>query len=171
MRIEVLDGDEGWPLTEPLDREVYPEEVMARVVWRDVTWEHAHRRVLVLDGAAAVCHVGVYFREATHEGAPVRVAGIGGVMTSPRSRGRGCASDAMRTAVSLMVEHGDDFGLLFCEPHNVAFYARLGWRPFGGDVFCEQPHGRVRFDVMGAMTLPVRKTVENGVIDLQGLPW
>jgi hypothetical protein len=34
-----------------------------------------------------------------------------------------------------------------------------------------QPLGRIRFDIMGAMVLPVRKTVENGVIDLQGLPW
>jgi hypothetical protein len=45
-----------------------------------------------------------------------------------------------------------------------------GW-PFEGQVYCGQPPRRVRFDVMGAMTLPVRKTVENGVIDLQELPW
>jgi hypothetical protein len=45
-------------------------------------------------------------------------------------------------------KEGADFALLVCEPHNFGFYRRLGWRQFIGDLFAEQPEGRVRFDVM-----------------------
>ncbi len=171
MRIDIVSGEEGWPLAERLDREVYPPDVMARVVWRDVTWAHADRRVLVREEAELVCHVGIYFREGLYGGTPARMMGISGVMTSPGARGRGHAGDAMRAAASIVAERGDDFGLLFCEPHNVEFYKNRGWCMFEGDVYCEQPAGRIRFDIMNAMTLPVRKKVVNGVIDLLGLPW
>ena len=26
------------------------------------------------------------------------------------------------------------FALLFCEPHNVAFYQARGWHPFNGEI-------------------------------------
>ena len=40
-----------------------------------------------------------------------------------------------------------------------------------GDVYCEQPSGRVKFDMMHAMVLPLRCAPRSGVIDLCGLPW
>ncbi len=171
MRIEIVDGSDGWACAEPLDREVYPPEAMAKVVWRDVTWAHADKRVFVYRDDTPVCHVGLYLRGGTHDGAPVRIAGIGGVMTSPRARRTGCASEAMRAAAIFMDEQRVDFGLLFCETHNVAFYRGLGWRPFDGEVFCRQPQGRICFDLMHTMLLPRRGAPEGGVIDLCGLPW
>lgn len=171
VRIEVLSGDEGWPLVEPLEKAVYPPEVMAEVVWRDVTWAHADRRVLVREGDGVVCHVGMYEREGTHDGALRRIAGIGGVMTAPDARGRGYASAAMREAERRMRARRSAFGVLFCEPHNEAFYEGLGWRMFAGQVFCEQPLGRTRFALMAAMVLPLASTPVRGVIDLCGLPW
>jgi hypothetical protein len=170
-RIEVVDGDEGWALAEPLDLEVYPPEVMANVVWRNITWAHADKRVVVHGQGGIVCHVGIYLRDGTHDGAPVRIAGIGGVMTSPPARRCGYAGNAMRLASKAMIEQGVDFGLLFCESHNVRFYEHLGWRTYSGEVYCEQPTGRMRFDLMHTMVLPLRLAPAGRVIDLCGLPW
>jgi hypothetical protein len=168
-RIEVVDGDAGWALAEPLDRECYPPEMMASVIWRDVTWAHADKRVVVHGEGGIVCHVGIYLRDAILDGGLVRIAGIGGVMTSPRVRREGCAGSAMRRAADVMREQ--DFGLLFCESHNVGFYEHLGWRTFIGEVYCDQPSGRVRFDMMHTMVLPLALAPEGRAIDLCGLPW
>ena len=59
----------------------------------------------------------------------------------PRSR----SNAAIRT----MRDHeAVRFAMLFCEPHNVAFYQARGWHPFKGEVYAEQPEGRIRFDAM-----------------------
>ena len=171
MPIEILDGEDGWRLIEALDREVYPPEVMARVPWRDVTWAHADKRIVVSDRDGVRCHVGIYWRNGTFDGAEVRIAGIGGVMTSSGTRRKGYATGAMRRAAELMRDEEIDFGLLFCEPHNERFYGNLGWTIFGGEVWTEQPQGRIRFDMMHALCLPLRTAPERGVIDLCGLPW
>ena len=66
---------------------------------------------------------------------------------------------------------GADFGLLFCEPHLEAFYRQLGWRTFEGQVYADQPHGRIRFDVTGPMLFDLRLAPRFGVLDLCGRPW
>jgi aminoglycoside 2'-N-acetyltransferase I len=169
--IEILNGNEGWPLAEALDAQCYPPEVMATIVWRDVTWAHADKRIFVRLDGEPVCHAGLYLRAAKDGERDVRVCGIGGVMTLERARKQGCASAAMKTAAKIVKEDDCDFGLLFCEPHNVAFYESLGWRIFTGDVYCEQPEGRIKFDMMHAMLLPVRAAPQSQMIDLCGLPW
>lgn len=169
--IEILDGKEGWPLAEALNGQCYPPEVMATVIWRDVTWAHADNRVFVRLDDEAVCHAGLYFRDAEDGDRGVLICGIGGVMTLERARRRGCASSALKAAAAVMKERDCDFGLLFCEPHNVPFYEGLGWRVFDGDVFCEQPAGRIKFDIMHTMVLPLRCDVRTQIIDLCGLPW
>ena len=171
MRIEIMDGSEGWPIVQPLDLEVYPPEVMATVPWRDVIWAHADQRIVVLDEQGPRCHVGLFWRTGTLNGATVEIAGIGGVMTSQSVRRSGYAGSAMRMAEGMMRERKVDLGLLFCEPHNERFYGNLGWMLFDGDVWADQPKGRTRFDLMNAMYLPLRMPAAGGVIDLCGLPW
>jgi aminoglycoside 2'-N-acetyltransferase I len=171
MQLEVVGGESGWPLVEALDREVYPPSVMANVPWRDVTWAHADRRVVVSDELGVRCHVGIFWRNGTLDGRNVVLAGIGGVMTAENVRRKGYAGAAMRKAARLMQEEMVDFGLLFCEPHNERFYGNLGWTLFGGEVWAEQPAGKVRFDMMHALCLPGRMAPARGVIDLCGLPW
>ena len=171
MRLEVLSGIEGWPLIAALQGAVYPPDVLAKVIWRDVTWAQADTRILVWEGGEVVCHVGLYERRCTHDGTMRRIIGVGGVMTAPSARRRGYASTAMREAAQLMASRRMEFGLLFCEPHNEKFYEGLGWRMFAGQVFCEQPQGRIRFGLMAAMVLPIGSTARTGVIDLCGLPW
>ena len=65
-----------------------------------------------------------------------------------------------------------DYALLFCLPHLIPFYGRLGWKPFEGQVFVEQPQGKIEFAANGAMVLDVKeKAPIDGVLDLKGLPW
>jgi aminoglycoside 2'-N-acetyltransferase I len=171
LTIEILNGDVGWPLAEALDSQCYPPEVMATIVWRDVTWAHAEKRIFVRLDGELVCHAGLYFRDAKDGEHGVRICGIGGVMTLERVRKRGCASAAIKTAAKIMKDEDRDFGLLFCEPDNLVFYESLGWRIFPGDVYCEQPEGRIKFDMMHAMVLPVLAAPQSHRIDLCGLPW
>jgi len=171
--IEVEPGDAGWKRAGPLLKEVWSPEVMATLPWRDVVWAHADQRVLVADEQGDVlCHVGLFLREATWDDRAVRIGGIGGVATRADSRGRGLATAAMQRAVAeLGGPGGADFGLLFCEPHLVPFYRRLGWSPFVGQVFAEQPQRRIRFDVTNPMAFDFALAPRSGVLDLKGLPW
>lgn len=169
--LKITDGPSGWPVAEALDRVCYPPEVMARVIWREVIWAHADKRIFAYWNEEAACHVGLYLRHGRNGERDVLIGGIGGVMTLPDKRKNGCAGAAMRQAELLMKDARCDFGLLFCEPHNVPFYERLGWQIFAGDVFCEQPTQRIRFDMMHAMALPLISAPASRIIDLCGLPW
>ena len=88
------------------------------------------------------------------------------------SRRKGYASIALNAAVQTLKDEGaTDFALLFCEPHNAPFYVRRGWKPFEGEIFCEQPQGRVRFDAIAPYVYDLRRAPRQGTIDLCGLPW
>jgi hypothetical protein len=63
------------------------------------------------------------------------------------------------------------FAILFCEPHNVAFYEARKWRAFTGDIYCEQPEGRVRFTQLAPYVFDIVRAPTLGTIDLCGLPW
>jgi aminoglycoside 2'-N-acetyltransferase I len=119
-----------------------------------------------------VCHVGIYRREVTWNGRKVRAGGIGGVMTHGDFRGRGYASVALDAAIQTLRDEGaTDFALLFCEPHNVPFYTGRGWKPFDGEIYAEQPEGRVRFTAIAPYVYGLKRAPLKGVIDLCGLPW
>jgi aminoglycoside 2'-N-acetyltransferase I len=172
MRVELCGGDESWAVAEPLVDLVYPPEIMATIVWRDITWAHADERVLVYDEERLVSLAGLYLRQGLHDGLIVRIGGIGGVMTHPAYRTRGFASAALRRAEQSFRAHGVDFTLLFCEPKNFAFYSGLGWQVFSSIVIVEQPSGRGPFTIMTAMVRATSKAAPTGgTIDLCGLPW
>ena len=105
-------------------------------------------------------------------GARTNVGGIGGVSTREDCRGRGYATLALNAAVRTMRDHeAIRFAMLFCEPDKFAFYQARGWHPFTGEVYAEQPEGRVRFDVMAPFVFDFTRAPRNGTIDLCGLPW
>jgi ribosomal protein S18 acetylase RimI-like enzyme len=54
--------------------------------------------------------------------------GVSSVMTYPAFRGEGHSSALLRRAASHIEASGMDFGMLFCDEHNVSFYERLGWQ-------------------------------------------
>ena len=173
IEIDILNGDASWPSAKPLFNAVWPPDVVATLPWAKLIFADADLRVLVEDETqGVVCHVGLYRREASWNGRKVRIGGIGGVLTHENFRRRGLASVALNAAIATFKdERATDFALLFCEPHNVAFYANRGWKPFAGEVFAEQPTGRVRFDVMTPLVFYLKRAPHEGEINLCGLPW
>jgi aminoglycoside 2'-N-acetyltransferase I len=173
IEIDILNGNTSWPLAEPLFNAVWPPEVAAKLPWADLVFAHADLRVLVqAEPRGVVCHVGIYRREITWNGRKVRAGGIGGVSTHADFRRRGYASIALDAAIQTLRDEGaTDFALLFCEPHNVPFYTGRGWKPFDGEIYAEQPEGRVRFTAIAPYVYGLKRAPLKGVIDLCGLPW
>jgi aminoglycoside 2'-N-acetyltransferase I len=163
IEIDILNGDASWPRAEPLLRTVWSPDVMKEKSWADIKWAHA-------DGLA--CHVGIYFRTITWNGHKVHVGGIGGVSTREDCRRRGYASLALDAAVhTIRANDAVKFAILFCEPHNFAFYEARGWHRFTGEVTCEQPSGTIRFEAMAPFVNDIVRAPRQGKIDLCGLPW
>jgi aminoglycoside 2'-N-acetyltransferase I len=173
IEIEILSGDASWPTAAPLFNAIWPPEVVATLPWANIVTAHAELRVLVQDEIEGlVCHVGIHRRQATWNGRAVRIGGIGGVLTHLAFRRRGLASVALNAAIqTLKDERATDFALLFCEPHNEAFYHGRGWKAFSGEIFAEQPSGRIRFEVLTPLVFYLKRAPHEGVIDLCGLPW
>jgi aminoglycoside 2'-N-acetyltransferase I len=173
IEIDVLNGNESWPTAEPLLKAVWPPDVVEKLPWGHIQWAHADLRVLIetpSDGLA--CHVGIYFRTVIWNGRKFHIGGVGGVSTRADCRGQGCASIALNAAVQTMRDHeAVQFALLFCEPHNFAFYQARGWHPFAGEIYAEQPEGRIRFEVMAPFVFDFGRAPRQGTIDLCGLPW
>lgn len=173
IEINVLNGEAGWPLAKPLFDAIWPPQVVEKLPWAGVTFAHAELRVLIQNEAEDVlCHVGLYRRLMTWNGHTIRAAGIGGVLTREDVRRRGYASIALDAAIQTLRDEGSiPFALLFCEPHNAPFYRARGWKLFDGEVYVEQPQGRIRFEAMAPYVYPLKHAPEKGVIDLCGLPW
>ena len=182
IEIDVLNADASWPAAEPLLDAVWPDDVLEKLSWGRVKWAHADLRVLIdapedapqpgLACQGLACHVGIHFRTAIWDGRKVQIGGIGGVSTRQDCRGRGYASLALNAAVRTMRDHeAVRFAMLFCEPHNEAFYQARGWHPFQGEVYAEQPGGRIRFEAMAPFVFDFTRKPRDGVIDLCGLPW
>jgi aminoglycoside 2'-N-acetyltransferase I len=172
MRVEVREGLASRADVAPLVSAVYPPEVLATVVWRNVVSARATRRVLVYDDATLVAVAGILFRKASVDGRETDIAGIGGVMTLPSSQRKGFGSAAMAAAHEVIARDGAAFGLLFCEPKNFGFYGSLGWARFGGIIIAEQPGSTGPYEVMPALVRPFRDAAPaDGIVDLRGLPW
>jgi aminoglycoside 2'-N-acetyltransferase I len=179
IEIDVLNGDASWPKVEPLMEAVWSPSVMEKASWRHIKWANPDLRVLIdvpeesgESTPGLACHVGIYFRTVTWNGRKLDIGGIGGVATREDCRGRGYASVALGAAMQTMRDHEAlRFALLFCEPHNFAFYRARGWHPFIGEVYAEQPNGRIRFEAMAPFVFDFTRGPRDGTIDLCGLPW
>jgi aminoglycoside 2'-N-acetyltransferase I len=173
IEIDVLNGDTSWPLAEPLFGAVWPAEVVEKLAWAGIVFAHADLRVLVrAQSGDVLCHVGIYRREVQWNGRKVRAGGIGGVATRADQRRQGYASIALNAAIETLKDEGSaDFAMLFCEPHNAPFYIGRGWKPFDGEIYCEQPGGRVRFDAIAPYVFDIKHAPRQGTIDLCGLAW
>jgi aminoglycoside 2'-N-acetyltransferase I len=173
IEIDILNGDASWPMAEPLLNSVWPPDVLEALPWGHIQWAHADLRVLIEAPSGGVaCHVGIYFRTVTWNGRKLHIGGIGGVSTRGDCRGRGYATIALNAAVHTMRDHeAVQFALLFCEPHNFGFYEARGWHAFSGEIYAEQPEGRIRFEAMAPFVFDIKRAPRQGTIDLRGLPW
>ena len=174
IRIIERDGAESRAEVTPLAAAVYPPEVLAIIVWRNVVSARATRRIMVFDDDdRLVAATGMIFRNGLLNGVPVAIGGIGGVMTAPDRRRQGFGRAAVDAAVTAFERAGSpEFGLLFCEAKNIGFYERLGWLVFDGKVLAEQPPSIAVYDIMTTMVRALGAAAPRaGVIDLCGLPW
>ena len=174
IEIEVLNADASWPMAEPLFKAVWPPEVVEKLSWGRFVFAYPELRVLVqADPQGVVCHVGIQRREVEWNGRKLRAGGIGGVVTLAEFRRRGYASIALNAAIQTLKDEGaTDFALLFCEPHDAPFYTGRGWKPFDGEIYCQQPQGRIRFDANSPYVYDLRRRApRQGTIDLCGMPW
>jgi hypothetical protein len=151
---------------------VYSPAEHANWPGRHLEWDTPEWGVRVHDDGALVSFAGVYLRDATLDGNPALVGGVGNVKTHPAARGRGFAAAAVRRAGEFFAERNAAFGLLVCRAELVAYYGRLGWRPFAGRLVVRQRGEPADFTLNGAMTLAVRSAAPAaGSIDLCGPPW
>jgi GNAT superfamily N-acetyltransferase len=173
IEIDVLNGDASWPLAEPLLKAVWPRDIVKTRPWADVEWARPDLRVLIeAPSGGLACHAGIHFRSVTWDGRKNNIGGIGEVATREDCRGQGYASIALNAAIRTLRDHeAVRFALLFCEPHNAAFYQSRGWHPFTGEILAEQAGGKVRFEAMAPFVFDFTRAPRQGVIDLCGLPW
>ncbi len=152
---------------------VYPPEVLATLPGMAFTWARPQWSLLVWEDDQLVSRVGLLKREIISNGETKSIGGVGGVMTHPHRQGRGYASKGMREAARWFSEELKvAYALLFCRPQLVEYYGRLAWKPFQGQVFVEQPSGKIEFSANGAMVLDVKESAPlSGTLDLNGLPW
>jgi len=174
IEIEIVNGSESRSRAEELLHSVWPPAGTKDLPWGHITWAEADLRVLIdaSDGTLA-CHAGIFFRTATWNGQKVHIGGIGAVATRAEHRRRGYAGIALGAAVQTMRDHdAAQFALLFSEPRHLEFYQSRGWHAFAGDIYAEQPQGRIRFEAMAPFVFDLkRRAPQRGTIDLCGLPW
>lgn len=121
-----------------------------------------------------LAHAGILTRICLHNGDSVRVGGLLEVKTHPEVRGQHLGKAVVRRATQLLRDDPSiDFGLLVCLEPLLPYYEPLGWVEFTGNLWVDQPDGRLRFnEVSRVMTLPGRLPAPvRGDIDLCGLPW
>jgi hypothetical protein len=119
-----------------------------------------------------VSHVGLIDHTVSVAGQPVRVAGVGAVVTAGDMHGRGYAQKTLRRAERYMCEELKvEFGLLFCLDRLRPFYARQNWQLLSEPVEFDQPSGKM-VSPFNVMVLPCGERVwPAGATDLLSLPW
>jgi hypothetical protein len=127
--------------------------------------------ILEVDGEAA-SHVGLVEQTVEVAGVPVRVGGVGAVVTNGSMHGRGYAQKTLRYAEQYMCEELNvEFGLLFCLDRLKPFYERQQWQLIHEPVEIEQPSGRM-ISPLNVMVLPCTgETWPAGAVNLRSLPW
>lgn len=121
-----------------------------------------------------VSYTGVVLRNAEHDGKPIYLGGIGGVKTHPAARGRGYAAAGLAHATDFFQTKRPpvDFALLVCNDSLLAYYLRLGWLEFQGDLLTKQRGDAKLFKFNSVMVRDVSATAPTtGRIDLLGPPW
>ncbi len=137
-----------------------------------LTWRPKHLHFVLYADEKPVSHVGLLRHEVKVGDEPVKVAGVGGVVTVPAVQKQGVARKLMQHAARFMDTEWDvDAGLLFCLPKMEAYYARLGWQTIDGPVIVDQPTGRVASPLLVMVLTFHNQAWPKGEVDLQSLPW
>jgi len=168
-----LFSDEDLEALKRLKEAVYPPEP-------GVTWDGACREwaapqwgVFVRDDLGAlVSYTGVVEREGAHDGQRVAIGGVGGIATHPEHRGKGYAAIGIGRAIDFLAANGADFALLVCRDELIAYYEKLGWRLFEGELIVSQFGEPEVFRYNRVMVGDVNRAApRSGTNDLKRPPW
>lgn len=136
------------------------------------TWRPKDLHIILDVEGEAASHVGLIEQTVEVAGKPIRVAGVGAVVTAGEMHGRGYAQKAMRYAEKVMCEELNvEFGLLFCLDRLKPFYERQHWQLLHESVEFDQPSGKM-ISPLNVLVLPCKgQTWPAGAVDLCSLPW
>ena len=109
-----------------LTRHAYGRFYAAQVA---TAWGGAHLlRFALVEGDEILASAKLYRLDASLDGRPITVAGIGAVFTTPAARGRGAARELIDRLLERASADRADLALLFSEI-GPEYYARLGFEP------------------------------------------
>lgn len=108
-----------------------------------LTWLPKQEHFAIRRDGRLVAHTGLVTLPLSVGPVETQVVGFGGVVVAPGLRGHGLARLVVTSALEHARTMGPQYGLLFCRPHLVSLYQRLGWRTLQEDVQVEQPDGPV----------------------------
>ena len=109
---------------------------------------------VLMEGDAAVCHVGVRKSTLCHKGQTYLAYGLSEVVTHPSWQNQGLASNLIREAACYITSQQPDISIFTCAKDKVPFYTRGGWEAVDGANFVggtkEKPF---RSDSLGLVTM------------------
>jgi len=151
-----------------LERRAFPPQENNPYVWDKPQWH-----VIVRVEGEPVSYLGLFSRDCTVGGQPVKLGGVGSVMTAPEHRRQGHSTAALERAAAFLRDAvRADFGLLVTGLNLIPFYGRLGWQAVTDPLIFTQPDGSSHTWHDVTMILPLGKQQwPGGAIDLYGLPW
>jgi predicted N-acetyltransferase YhbS len=159
---DILDAThEIW--NENLDRSAYGRYFDAQLA---TSWGRSRlTRTALVDGGQVLASAKEYRLDASLDGRPVRVLGVGAVFTQPAHRGRGHARALLERLLERAQADGFDLALLFSEI-DPGYYARLGFVPLE----TREVHLRVREDARrGAPATLVRAGEDRDLADIAAM--
>ena len=138
----------------------------------NLAWRLKDFHFLLYEDNKLVSHVGILKHFLSADGRSLTIGGISAVVTLMEARKKGYASLLLSHAARFLEsEWNVDVGLLFCLPHMVSYYERLGWQLIEHHVIIDQPTGQIICPLQ-VMILPFIESIwPDGVVELRSLPW
>ena len=135
-------------------------------------WRPTETHVFLSAGGKRQCHVGIVEQIVEIAGAPMRIAGIGGVLSRKESRGCGYGRLTMLAAEDFARrEMGVEFMLLFCRLAVQRWYDLLGWAKVCCVVWADQSDGEVQIPLVAMTKNLGAKPWPQGEVHLRSRPW
>lgn len=144
-----------------------PDTVLTEMQWGPVEW-----LVMGLVDGAIVSNVCLLVREISVGNQPLRVGGVGGVMTHPAHQRKGYAGQLLeRGHAFLRVELKVDYAHLVCAEERVAYYSKFGYRRMTAPMLVAYKGGKVYFPGPVMVACLSGAPWPEGPVDLLGNPW